>query len=91
MAQLRSQGLQQLGQVKRFYMEANGTFTLIKQQPARPGLTLAPDWDEDYIQSQPAVSGAYACTWCGQGQQADALPQAACPHCGRTQWRIAVC
>lgn len=90
-ARLRGQGLHQLGQVKRLYMEANGTFTLIKQQPPHPGLTLAPDWDEAYIQRQPAVADTYACTWCGQVQQAPALPQTPCPRCSRTAWRIAVC
>ena len=39
-ADLRSSGLIHLGHVRRFYMEANGAFTLIKNPQPQPGLSV---------------------------------------------------
>lgn len=89
-AKLRSAGLDNLGQVKRLYMEANGSFTLIEQDPPQPGLTLAPAWDEDYIRQQQQVPGTFACTSCGNLAQAPQPPATACPRCGHQSWSPAV-
>ncbi|WP_022825954.1 DUF421 domain-containing protein [Hymenobacter norwichensis] len=89
-AKLRSQGITNLGQVKRLYMEANGSFTLVEQNPPQPGLTLAPDWDQDYIRQQPHVPGTFACTKCGHLTHADQLPATTCPRCQNRKWSPAV-
>lgn len=47
-AQLRSKNINHLGLVRRFYMEANGAFTIIPQDEQKPGLTVLPDWDKDF-------------------------------------------
>lgn len=47
-AQLRSKNIKQLGSVKRFYMEASGSFTLIQEENVKPGLSILPHWDKDF-------------------------------------------
>ncbi len=51
-AQLRSSGLIHLGHVKRLYMEANGSFTLIEDSNPKPGLSLLPEWDTEFVDQQ---------------------------------------
>ncbi|ADB39127.1 DUF421 domain-containing protein [Spirosoma linguale] len=85
-AQLRSGGIIHLGQVKRLYMEANGAFTLIKDPKPRPGLSLIPAWDNDFVEQQPKAPHQCVCFRCGYLQQP--LHQAAdvCPNCSHNQW-----
>lgn len=56
MAQLRSQGIKHLGEVKRLYLEVNGSFTLVKERNVRQGLTVLPDFDQEFIQRQNPVN-----------------------------------
>src|SRR5438045_6186477 len=51
-AQLRTENLNHLGNVKRMYMEANGVFTLVRNNVAQPGLLVLPDWDRDFIEEK---------------------------------------
>jgi uncharacterized membrane protein YcaP (DUF421 family) len=89
-AKLRSQGIDNLGQVKRLYMEANGSFTIVEQDEPQPGLTLAPDWDQDYIQQQEHVPDTFACTKCGNLTHAPQMPTTTCPRCQNRKWSPAV-
>lgn len=89
-AKLRSESIRQLGQVKRLYMEANGDFTLLLQEPARPGLTLIPDWDVEYLQEQPKADAIYACQRCGHLQHSSREPAHACCRCQHQRWSRAV-
>ncbi|UOQ77946.1 DUF421 domain-containing protein [Hymenobacter sp. 5516J-16] len=90
-AQLRSSSIDQLGEVKRLYMEANGDFTLLRQEPPQPGLTLIPDWDEEYIQQQKKAPGTFACLRCGHLERnQSAEPNHACPRCQQNRWTTAV-
>ena len=89
-AQLRSESLEHLGQVRRLYMEANGTFSLVEAPEPPPGLSLIPGWDKDFRQVQPVAPGAFACLACGQVAQAPQAPATACPHCGGQAWEPAV-
>lgn len=41
--------LHHLGSIKRVYMEANGAFTIIKDDEQKPDLLILPDWDKDFI------------------------------------------
>ncbi|MEJ7658954.1 MAG: YetF domain-containing protein [Hymenobacter sp.] len=67
-AQLRGESLEHLGQVRRLYMEANGTFSLVEEEEPKPGLSLIPGWDKDFRGVQPVAPGQFACLACGQVQ-----------------------
>lgn len=89
-AQLRGESLEHLGQVRRLYMEANGTFSLVEAEEPQPGLSLIPGWDEGFRQEQPTAPGKFACLRCGQVAEAPQAPPTPCPHCGAQQWEPAV-
>jgi uncharacterized membrane protein YcaP (DUF421 family) len=90
-AQLRGESLEHLGQVRRLYMEANGTFSLVEEKDAPPpGLSLVPGWDAEFRQLQPVAAGKFACGNCGQVTAAPAPPATACPTCRASQWVPAV-
>ncbi|WP_420149189.1 DUF421 domain-containing protein [Spirosoma sp.] len=84
-AQLRSSGLIHLGHVKRLYMEANGAFTLIEESKPKPGLSVLPEWDTDFVNRQEKAPDQYVCYHCGTLQPKADQTQA-CPTCGRNQW-----
>lgn len=77
-AQLRSEGVKHLGQVSRFYFEANGTFTLIDSKDPQPGLSVLPVEDEDYVKRLRYMQDKYVCGNCGNNQSGETE----CPHCG---------
>jgi uncharacterized membrane protein YcaP (DUF421 family) len=89
-AQLRGKSLEHLGQVRRLYMEANGTFSLVEADEPQPGLSLVPGWDEDFRQLQPVAAGKFACRECGQVLDAPTPPTTACPKCAACHWEPAV-
>lgn len=89
-AQLRGESLEHLGQVRRLYMEANGTFSLVEEKEPKPGLSLIPGWDKEFREAQPVASGQFACLTCGQVQAAPQQPATPCPHCKATEWESAV-
>ena len=89
-AQLRGESLEHLGQVRRLYMEANGTFSLVEEDEPRPGLSLIPGWDKGFREVQPVASGQFACLKCGQVQAAPQPPATPCPHCRACEWEPAV-
>ncbi|WP_437927172.1 YetF domain-containing protein [Sorangium sp. So ce291] len=88
-AQLRAQGLEHLGQVDRFHLEANGSFSLIKAKDERPGLSILPAWDEDAHRAQPEARGVRACSGCGFVVKRGEEPSA-CGRCGSSEWARAV-
>jgi uncharacterized membrane protein YcaP (DUF421 family) len=89
-AQLRGESLEHLGQVRRLYMEANGTFSLVEEEKPQPGLSLVPSWDEEFRQLQPVAAGKFACGSCGEVLDAPTPPATACPKCQARQWEPAV-
>jgi uncharacterized membrane protein YcaP (DUF421 family) len=89
-AQLRGESLEHLGQVRRLYMEANGTFSLVEEEQPQPGLSLVPGWDEEFRQLQPVAAGKFACGNCGQVLDAPAPPATTCPQCQARHWEPAV-
>jgi uncharacterized membrane protein YcaP (DUF421 family) len=80
-AQLRTSGIKQLGDVKRLYMEANGTFTLIKHEESKPGLTILPHWDEDFSSRFKYHDDLLACERCGNILKSPVSNGAKCPNC----------
>jgi uncharacterized membrane protein YcaP (DUF421 family) len=85
-AQLRSSGLIHLGHVKRLYMEANGAFTLIEEPAPRPGLSVLPEWDTEFIDQQEKAPGQYVCYHCGNLQPKAKPKTDVCAKCGHSEW-----
>jgi uncharacterized membrane protein YcaP (DUF421 family) len=90
MAELRGSGIKQLGSVKRFYMEASGFFTLIKNEKPNEGLLILPSWDEEFCKRLNCSQEQIACSSCGLLRQKPIDPGYRCPHCGASQWTVAV-
>jgi uncharacterized membrane protein YcaP (DUF421 family) len=89
-AQLRGEGIKQLGMVKRFYMEANGSFTLIPQQDERDGLSVVPRWDKP-LNARFIKSDRYiVCETCGYLQQLPYDQKEQCRNCKSNKWTAAV-
>lgn len=89
-AQLRSNSIKQLGSVKRFYMEASGSFTLIEEEKPQPGLSILPRWDEDFdarFKKHPEIK---VCQTCGFIQKEPFDHKSKCPHCEDCIWTEAV-
>jgi uncharacterized membrane protein YcaP (DUF421 family) len=92
-AELRSEKINQLGKVKRLYMEANGSFTLLPQQELKPGLLVLPAWDEPFIEEVLKNTDILICKECGAGKPQnsnDGNKEVACNNCGADQWVQAV-
>ncbi|ACT91786.1 DUF421 domain-containing protein [Dyadobacter fermentans] len=64
-AQLRSNGVVQLGQVKRLYFEAGGTFTFMKEDDPSPGLGILPGHDHQFELRRYRPSDRMVCDKCG--------------------------
>jgi uncharacterized membrane protein YcaP (DUF421 family) len=88
-AQLRGEGIRQLGEVKRLYFEANGSFTLIKADKPKTGLVIIPGFDKDLLDRQKHVDQKI-CSTCGLEQAQQPAGRTRCENCGNTQWIRAV-
>ncbi len=89
-AQLRSQGVLQLGAVSRFYIEASGSFTLVPNPKPVPGLSVLPPWDDpmrDCFREHPEQQ---VCMQCGYPQKQTNTKNRTCPNCGEKRWVTAV-
>jgi uncharacterized membrane protein YcaP (DUF421 family) len=89
-AQLRSNGIKHLGQVKRLYMEANGSFTLIPNEDVKPGLSIIPTWDDEYNRQLNKDNDIKVCEYCGYHAQQTFEPHMTCPNCRKRVWTNAV-
>ncbi|MDO7743960.1 MAG: DUF421 domain-containing protein, partial [Pedobacter sp.] len=85
-AQLRAVGIKQLGTGQRFYMEANGSFTVIEEKQARPGLSIIPHWDNDYQARFKVAKEILVCQRCGFSKSTHLDPQLVCPKCDYKNW-----
>jgi uncharacterized membrane protein YcaP (DUF421 family) len=89
-AQLRSSGLFHLGQVKRLYLEANGTFTLVKDEQPTAGLSILPEWDTEFKARQEKSKDRVVCNHCGNPESKQANQTETCSNCGHQEWTEAV-
>ena len=87
LAQLRSEGLKQLGQVRRLYFEKNGSFTLIKDPVNKTGLNILPEEDMEYVKKHKPVPGLYVCDNCGKTRKGN---MNTCENCGNTNFTEAI-
>ncbi|MCF6407859.1 DUF421 domain-containing protein [Chitinophaga filiformis] len=77
-AQLRTNKVIHLGEVKRVFMEANGAFTIVRNVEKQPGLTVLPTFDKEFIGEQDTTK-TIVCNYCGD----TASPgQPSCRNCG---------
>ena len=85
-ALLRSKGLTHLGHVKRLYMEANGAFTLIEEPKPKPGLSVLPEWDTEFVNQQPRSPEQPVCYHCGNAHSGSGNNRDECSNCGCSEW-----
>jgi uncharacterized membrane protein YcaP (DUF421 family) len=86
-SELRSNGISNLAQVKRMYIESTGKFSLIRMKPDRPGLSLIPDEDVDMTRTLKQCPDVMVCHFCGNrrlGQEKQ------CGNCQADDWVRAV-
>ncbi len=88
-AELRSSGLKHLGKVKRFYFEADGSFTLIEDKEKKYGLSILPDFDTDMMKEQ-TQSDKEVCLICGFPKPDIAEPKPVCTNCGNSHFAKAI-
>jgi uncharacterized membrane protein YcaP (DUF421 family) len=90
-AELRCNEIKQLGAVKRLYLEAGGFFTLVKSAVPAPGLSIVPDWDQDFVARLAVVDSVKACRNCGNTKEnSDSPTRTVCCHCSGNDWGKAV-
>lgn len=88
LAELRSKGIYNLGEVRRVYLEACGVFTTIKMHKPAAGLPTLPPGDKTILNLLQRTDNV-ACCNCGKPSQRQAL-QEACTSCGANNWTEAV-
>lgn len=88
-AQLRSNGIRHLGEVKRLYFEANGEFSVVLNNEKKPGLCILPDIDTEFIQHSCRTADLLLCSRCGQPAGSKPLSDPCC-YCGSQQKENAV-
>jgi uncharacterized membrane protein YcaP (DUF421 family) len=88
-AQLRSEEIIHLGEVQRVYFEANGSFSIIKFDKPIPGVSIIPEWDNEFVKELPR-SEKKVCRNCGNlsGKQKDIADS--CEVCDSLDWINAV-
>ncbi|QMU28732.1 DUF421 domain-containing protein [Adhaeribacter radiodurans] len=89
-AQCRFEQISNLGKVKRAYLEANGAFTILKDEEKKAGLSILPNWDKEFRNTQQAASDTFACCNCGNIVTHKHQAQNACSVCGEKEWSDAV-
>lgn len=95
---LRTEGIGQLGQVERAYLEPNGQISVFRQphEAVRPGVPVLPEEEEDRVDfheaGEPVLEpGRYGCWQCGAVEDlaiAGNFPE--CLHCEGRRWTKAV-
>jgi len=92
--QLRKAGVDNLGQVRRAYVETDGTLSIFKTGKDGGGLPIVPPWEISEPQTVEAGkslehSRPLACQRCGQLRRAGpGLPPGACTNCHHRTWII---
>ena len=92
-SQMRSENINQLGLVQRVYMEANGAFTIVRNEQPKPGLMTLPKWDKNFISRKLEKTDITICENCGQENLANSAGlngSSECGNCGKNEWTKAV-
>ncbi|CAM3431142.1 DUF421 domain-containing protein [Deinococcus saxicola] len=90
---LRSQGVMQLGEVRRAYFEQDGNLTVFSHdREPPPGLPVVPPWDLEkplVLDPDTPQQGMVACLDCGRVERVSGL-LGACACGGEDGWTVAV-
>jgi uncharacterized membrane protein YcaP (DUF421 family) len=86
-AHLRGSGVKHLGEVKRLYLESDGSFSLLRSQKETPGLCILPEWDKDFIGRLQIRHKEQVCNTCGCPREDNAE---LCDNCQSQQWTACV-
>jgi uncharacterized membrane protein YcaP (DUF421 family) len=84
-AQLRSESIRHLGEVKRVYIEASGAFTIIQEDQPKPGLSVIPETDPEFLNEFNKAKETYVCCECGHKEDSKGTP-GKCEICGNEEW-----
>jgi uncharacterized membrane protein YcaP (DUF421 family) len=84
LAQLRSNQVYHLGEVKRLYLEANGNFTVVLSDKPRPGLPIFPDGDIEFL-AELKPADTLVCHVCGNENNSQSRSEV-CSNCSYTKW-----
>ncbi|HEX8314705.1 MAG TPA: YetF domain-containing protein [Flavisolibacter sp.] len=87
-AQLRTNGIRHMGEVKRLYLEANGSFSVVKEQNPGCGLCILPVSDREFIQEQSRCE-EQVCSTCGK-KKVDNRMADVCTNCTDSHWEKAI-
>lgn len=79
---LREKEIRHLGQVKRAYIEACGTFSIYKYKEMKPGLSILPVKDIEAIIIKDEKHNV--CSWCGTLVDKSYVKE--CPNCSHNDW-----
>ena len=88
-SELRAAEVAHLGQLRRVYLEASGSISIVRRKSERPGLTVRPDMDRALFDAL-AAHGHFSCWSCGTTVAADESPSYRCPGCKADRWESAV-
>lgn len=86
-AKLRGFRVKHLGEVKRLYLEADGSISLLRRQEVMAGLCILPEWDKAFIGRLEIRQDEKVCDNCGcRREGADGH----CYHCNASHWVMCV-
>ncbi|WOD14020.1 DUF421 domain-containing protein [Paraburkholderia kirstenboschensis] len=88
-SELRAAQVAHLGQLRRVYLEASGSISIVRRRDERPGLTVRPDMERSLLDAIGA-DGYFSCWNCGVTVAADQRPSHPCTACRASRWESAV-
>ena len=91
LSKLRVEGVRNLGEIERAYVEPDGRISVFLRADPRPGLRIVPPHEviQPVALTEPAlaVGGLACCVLCGGLSPADeVVPDGACPYCEERHW-----
>lgn len=86
-AELRMQGVSQLGQIEEAIVESSGNISLFyfPDEEVKYGLPIMPDSLDSWI-SQISDTDNYSCIFCGYTEKLSPTLKHTCPECKKSKW-----
>lgn len=86
-AELRMQGVSQLGQIEEAIEESSGSISIFfyPEDEVRYGLPIMPDSLKSTVQKI-SETDFYACTFCGYTEKLKPAAKHICPECNKYKW-----
>lgn len=86
-AELRMQGVSQLGQIEQAIEESSGNISIFfyPEDKVKYGLPIMPD-SLDHTIEKINEADHYACVFCGYTEQLEAVGKYQCPECKKYEW-----